>query len=159
MAGAVLAIGAILGAVGTVTQVVSAKKAAKAQKQAAQRESVRAEGAKRQTNVEAEQTRRRTLRERMIAQGQIANQGAVSGIGLGGTSGFQGATSSISSQFNSNIADINRSEGSSISMANAQSNINQSMNRAEQWNTISSFGKTLSDNSAGFAKSVQSIFK
>jgi hypothetical protein len=151
MAQAIMVIGAVIGAVGTVKQ-------AKAQKKAAQLEQKRAEGAQRQTNVEAEQARRKALRERMIAQGQVANQGANSGVGLGGTSGFQGAMSSISSQFNSNISDINRSEGSSIAMANAQSNINQSMNKADQWSRISSFGGTLMNNAERIENAGRSIF-
>ena len=152
MSETIMVIGAIIGAVGTVKQM-------KAQKKAAALEQKRAEGAQRQTNVEAEQSRRKVLRERMIAQGQVVNQGANSGVGLQGTSGFQGAMSSISSQFSSNISDINRSEGSSIAMANAQSNINQTMNKADQWNKISSFGETLMDNSERIGNTAKSIFK
>jgi hypothetical protein len=151
MAEAIAAIGLVVGLVGTSKQM-------KAQKKAAQLEQKRAEGAQRQTNVEAEQARRKALRERMIAQGQVANQGANSGVGLGGTSGFQGAMSSISSQFSSNISDINRSEGSSIAMANVQSNINQSMNKADQWSKISSFGGTLMSNAESIEKAGRSIF-
>jgi hypothetical protein len=152
MAQAVMAIGAVVGALGTVKQMQSQKKAAKAEKK-------RSEGAKRQTNVEAEQARRRTLRERMIAQGQVINQGANSGVGLGGTSGFQGAMSSLGSQSATNMAEINRTEGSSIAMANTQSSIIQNTNRAEQWGKVASFGGTVMSNSESIANTGKSIFK
>jgi hypothetical protein len=151
MAGAVMAIGAVIGAFGTIKSMGAQKKAAKLEKR-------RAEGAQRQTNVEAEQTRRRALRERMVAQGQVMNQGANSGVGLGGTSGFQGAMSSLGSQFATNVGNINQSEGSSIAMANTQSSIIQNSNRAEQWNKVASFGGTLMSNAEGIEKTGRSIF-
>lgn len=147
-----MVLGAVVGALGTVKQMQAQKKAAKQEKK-------KAEGAKRQTNVEAEQTRRRTLRERMIAQGQVMNQAANSGVGLGGTSGFQGAMSSLGSQSATNVAEVNRTEGSSIAMANAQSKIVQSMNRAEQWGKVASFGGSVMSNASSIADGGKSIFK
>lgn len=152
MAQAVLAIGAVVSAVGTIKQMSEAKKASKLEKK-------RAEGAQRQTQVEAEQTRRRSLRERMIAQGQVLNQGANAGVGLGGTSGVQGALSSVGSQFATNVGNINVREGSAISMANTQTNINEATNKANQWGQITSLGMSAMSNAPTIGTGIKSIFK
>ena len=152
MAEAVLAVGAVIGAFSSIKQMGAAKKAAKQEKK-------RAEGAQRQTQVEAEQARRRSLRERMIAQGQVVSQGANAGVGIAGTSGVQGALSSVGSQFATNVGNINVREGSAISMANTQSDINQSLNQANQWGQISSLGMSLMSNSQQIGNTANSIFK
>lgn len=152
MASAVVAIGAVVGALGTIKQMSAQKKAAKAEKK-------RAEGAQRQTNVEAEQARRRALRERLIAQGQVVNAGANSGVGLGGTSGVQGAVASVGSQFATNVGNINMQEGSAISMARASSNVNENLNRASQWGQIASLGGSVISNAQPIADFGKSIFK
>lgn len=152
MAQAALAIGAIVGAIGTIKQMQSAKKAEKAEKK-------RAEGAQRQMQVEAEQTRRRAIRERFIQQGQVVTQGANSGVGLGGTSGVQGALSSIGSQSATNVGNINVREGSAISMANVQSDINKNMYEANQWGQVSSLGLNVVNNSSAIGSTFNSIFK
>lgn len=152
MAGAALAIGAIIGTVGTIKQMQAAKKAEKAEKK-------RTEGAQRQVQVEAEQTRRRALRERFIQQGQVMAQGANAGVGLTGTSGVQGALSSIGSQSATNVGNINVREGSAISMANVQSDINQNINRANQWGQVASLGLNVVNNSSTIGSTFNSIFK
>ena len=152
MAEAVLAVGAVIGAFSSIKQMGAAKKAAKQEKK-------RAEGAQRQTQVEAEQARRRSLRERMIAQGQVLNQGANSGVGLGGTSGVQGALSSVGSQFATNVGNINVREGSAISMANTQTNINEATNKANQWGQITSLGMSAMSNASAIGQGYNSIFK
>ena len=152
MGAAAIAIGAIVGAVGTIKQMQAAKKAEKAEKK-------RTEGAQRQVQVEAEQTRRRALRERFIQQGQVLAQGANSGVGIGGTSGVQGALSSIGAQSATNVGNINVREGSAISMANVQSDINQNINRANQWGQVSSLGLNIVNNSDKIGTTFKSIFK
>jgi hypothetical protein len=146
--GVITAIAGAVSVLGTIKQMGAAKKAAKQEKK-------RVEGAQRQTQVEAEQARRRGLRERMIAQGQVISQGANAGVGIAGTSGVQGAISSVGSQFATNVGNINVREGSAISMANTQSNINQSLNQANQWGQISSLGMNVMQN----APQIASIFK
>lgn len=147
-----LAIGGILATTSTIKQTQAAKKAEKLEKK-------RAEGAQRQSQVEAEQARRRVLRERMIAQGQTLNQGANAGVGLGGTSGVQGALSSIGSQSATNVGNINIREGSAISMAGVQTDINKASNQANQWGQLASLGMNVLGNANQIGTSVKSIFK
>ena len=149
---AISAIGAIASVVGTVKQMSAAKKAQKLEQK-------RAEGSQRQMQVEAEQTRRRSLRERMIAQGQVLNQGANSGVGLQGTSGVQGALASIGSQSATNTGNINLREGSAISMANVQTDIGKASNQANQWGQVASLGMNVLGNANQIGSTVDSIFK
>ena len=148
MAGAALAIGAIMSVVGTVNQMSSAKKAEKLEKKKAQ-------GAERMATVDAERARRSAIREKMIAQGQVTAQGAGQGFGLGGTSGVQGALGSISSQANTNIGNVNRNLGSAISMARVGTQINEAQNQGAQWGQVTSLGMNVMGN----AQQIGSIFK
>jgi len=148
----ITAISAAASVVGTLKQMSSAKKAQKLEKQ-------RAEGSQRQMQVEAEQSRRKALRERMIAQGQTLNQGANSGVGLAGTSGVQGALSSIGSQSATNMGNINLREGSAISMAGVQTDINKASNQAAQWGQVASLGMNVLGNANQIGGAVDSIFK
>lgn len=152
MASAISVVGAIVGIAGAFKERSSMKKAEKAEKR-------RAEGVRRQTQVEAERARRQAFRERMIAQGQTVGAAANAGFGMSGTSGFQGAVSSIGSQFATNVSNINREEGSAISLAKAQESVISNTNKANQWNKVSSLGFSTMANSESIANGFTSIFK
>ena len=152
MAQAFLAIGAIVSAVGTIKQMKQAKKAEKLEKK-------RTEGAIRQGEVEAESSRRRSVRQSMISAGAVTAQGAGQGFGLQGTSGVTGALASIGSQNNTNISNVNQAQGSAVAFGRIGTKINEAQNSSQQWGQISSLGMTVMSNSEALGSKTKSIFK
>jgi len=102
------------------------------------------------------------LRQQRIQQGSMETALGSSGLGLSGTSGFTGATSSIQTQTTANLGAINMASGASTAISRAsqtaadyQTQANLAYGQQMQWKSMGGFGDYLQTN----APSIVSIFK
>lgn len=139
----------IVAGISAAATVYSANRQSKAAKQqaAAQREATAAQG--RAANVEAQRARIQQVREARIRRAQVISAGTEGGLGTG-TSGMGGAVGSISSQAASNIGTINQQQTFAEQTSAALQQATDYGVKAQQWQMIGSFSKSIFDQQGGF---------
>jgi hypothetical protein len=104
---------------------IQQRKQGKKAASAAREQTVIAKGAeeskRRYSMAQAQRARIAEQRQARIRTGQITTATAGAGLGMGGTSGFQGSVGSITSQYGANVGNINVAQG----FADEQSGYNQ----------------------------------
>lgn len=112
----------------------------------AEREGIAAQD--RAAKVSAQKERIKSLREARIARARVLSSAATEGVGAQ-SSGVSGATSSITSQFGSNIGTINQAQtfGEQASAANSRAasagaDIASHQALAQQWQMIGNLGQS-----------------
>jgi hypothetical protein len=102
------------------------------------------------------------LRQQRIQQGRMETEMGGSGLGLAGTSGFTGATSSIQTQATANLGAIDMASGASTAISRAsqtaadyQTQASLAQGRQSMYKSMGGFGDFLSSN----AGEIGNIFK
>jgi len=114
------------------------------------------------------QDRRRRLdilRQQRVMTGQMEATTGASGLGLSGTSGFTGATSSIQSQTTANLGSLQASIGATEAIsgmsqraANYQSQANLASVQQQQWQQVGSLGSKIYEKGPEIFDLSKSIF-
>lgn len=157
-----------LTVIGTVTQAagyVGQRKAISAQAEAleskARAEEEQNKMQQRYQETLARRQRLDILRQQRIISGRYQTAGAGAGLGLSGTSGITGATSSVGTQTTANLGAINLAEGASQAIsdksqeaANYGSAYYTAQGTQSMWQSMSSLGGFLQDKE----RSIISIF-
>jgi hypothetical protein len=106
------------------------------------------------------------LRQQRIQQGSMEASIGSSGLGLSGTSGFTGATSSIQAQTTANLGALQASSGASTAISRVSqtaadygSKANQASAQQQQWAQVGSLGGKLYDKGPEIFDLTKSIFK
>lgn len=142
-------VSAVVGVASFFQQQEASDEAAEAQeRQRIQQERINARNAQRQ--------RIQALREERIARANIISNVAPSGVTAGGTSAVIGGASSITSQFGSNISNINTNLAGSNAMGDAMTDYYNATGNMQQWQSIGSAAGTIFANAgaieSGFGK-------
>lgn len=151
----VAAIAAVAGTVGSIAMqqgAASKQKKAVRQAQDAQRETQRIEQVR--ADASAQRERISQQREARIRRAQVLSSSQGAGIGFD-SSGVQGATGSITSQFGANLGYINQAQGFANQISNSNQREQDAMAKAQKaqaggqmWQSIfsgvSGLGKTVS---------------
>ena len=130
-----------------------ASRAATAQAQIQQKQE---ESRVRYSQVQAQRERIAQQRQARIRQGQLVGQAGAGGVGLAGTSGFTGASSSIASQLGTNIGNIGVAQGfaqeqSGYNIAAAQqaTTAGQATASAAGWNQMATLASNVNPGNFG----------
>lgn len=147
------------GLVEVVTAVVGVASFFKQQEQAdkAQEAQERQQEIQRRVNERnAQKQRIQALREERINRASILSNVAPSGVTAGGTSAVIGGSSSVTSQFGSNVRNINTNLGSANAMGDAMTDYYNATGSMQQWQSIGSAAGTIFANAgaieSGFGK-------
>lgn len=104
----------------------------------------------------AQKQRIQALREERINRASILSNVAPSGVTAGGTSAVIGGSSSVTSQFGSNISNINTNLGSANAIGDAMTDYYNATGNMQQWQSIGSAAGTIFANAgaieSGFGK-------
>jgi len=154
--------GAILQGASYLQQRKFAGAQASATRQAAEEQKRIAEAQQRYQQVQAKRQRLDILRQQRIQTGRMEAETGGSGLGLTGTSGFTGATSSIQTQTTANLGALDMSQGASQAIstmsqraADYTTQAYTAKGMATQWSSIGSLGGLVSEK----APQIFSIFK
>ena len=108
------------------------------------------ESKRRYSMAQAQRQRIAEQRQARIRTGQVVASTGGSGLGMGGTSGFQGAVGSITSQYGANVGDINVAQGfadeqSAFNQAgmDAAGRVSTAQAKGAQWNQLGTLASNL----------------
>tara|TARA_R110000796_G_scaffold48346_1_gene115940 strand:- start:2677 stop:3348 length:672 start_codon:yes stop_codon:yes gene_type:complete len=133
-----------------VQQNKQAKKAAKANRAAVERENQAAEKRNNYNKILEQRKKVQEVRQARIKQGTMEGATAGSGMGAGGTSSFVGATGSIGTQTAANLGNSNVATqfgdaitGDYTAAASFKSDANSAMAKGTMWTTVASIANTI----------------
>jgi len=147
-------IGTIASAVFQGYSAIQERKQGKRAASAAREQTMIAKGAeeskRRYSMAQAQRARIAEQRQARIRTGQITTATAGSGLGMGGTSGFQGAVGSMTSQYGANVGNINVAQGfadeqSAFNQAgmDAAGRVSTAQAKGAQWNQLGTLASNL----------------
>jgi len=150
-------IGLAISAFSAVSQHIAAGEASSAAKDQAKEARLAQAAQGRKSEVEAQRAKIKQAREARVRRAQVTSATGNEGLGFSGTSGFVGGVAALSSDAANNVGNIQQDQGFAAEIgAHSQASAKfagksaEAGARAQQWQAIGSFGKSIFKAGGGF---------